>query len=603
MTLNLNYNTYFLTYHSDDYSITDMEPKQFFLQPNNPAQKQYEALRAFYLENLSAEEVAHTFQYSPAYFKKLHHEFTQQLKRGQTPFFLIKKSGPKKPFTQHAIIEQIVALRKQNLSIQDIRMILHAQNHQLSLDTIDRILKAEGFAPLPRRTTRQRHKARIPAKIPGPQCSLLTWHDERFYTERGAGPLIFLPLIDELQIIPAIRHAGFPSTTALSEVSSVMSFLALKLAGHARYSHDDLWSLDRALGFFAQLTVLPKSASLSSYSYRVTRSVNRIFLKELSRIFHDPSNGEAGEFNLDFKTIPHWGDESVLEKHWSGTHTRALKSVLALIVEEPATGYLSYANAEISHETQADAVIDFVDFWISTGGPTPKMLIFDSKFTTYQKLNQLNQSTPPIKFLTLRRRGKKLINYAAGLPVDQWQPVRIEGKNRKHRTMKVHDGTTTLKDYTGPVRQLILTDHGRQTPTFMVSNDFESPVEVLVKKYARRWLVELEIAEHIAFFHLNQLSSSIVVKVDFDLTLSVLAHNLYQKLSASLPGFERCNVPTISRKFLENGAKITIQDRTVTVALKKKNHLPILFELPWMTTATFLSSMNYTIQFTTDTTS
>ena len=115
--------------------------------------------------------------------------------------------------------------------------------------------------------------------------------------------------------------------------------------------------------------------------------------------------------------------------------------------------------------------------------------------------------------------------------------------------------------------------------------------------------MELEIAEHIAFFHLNQLSSSVVVKVDFDLTLSLLAHNLFHALSASLPGFERCTVPTVSRKFLENGAKITIQDRRVTVALKKKRHLPLLFELPWMQTATELPSKHCTIQFTADTTS
>ncbi len=37
----------------------------------------------------------------------------------------------------------------------------------------------------------------------------------------------------------------------------------------------------------------------------------------------------------------------------------------------------------------------------------------------------------------------------------------------------------------------------------------------LVKKYAGRWLVEQEIAEHVAFFNLNNPSSSIVVKVDF----------------------------------------------------------------------------------------
>ena len=100
-----------------------------------------------------------------------------------------------------------------------------------------------------------------------------------------------------------------------------------------------------------------------------------------------------------------------------------------------------------------------------------------------------------------------------------------------------------------------------------------------------------------------KLSSSVVVKVDFDLTLSILAHNLFHALSAHLPGFERCTVPTVSRKLLENGAKITIQDRLVTVALKKKSHLPLVFELPWMQTVTELSSKHCTIQFTTDTTS
>jgi hypothetical protein len=592
MTPTYNYNIFSLTYHSDYYSINSMKPQQFFLNPNSPAQKHYEALRAFYVDSLSVQEISQRFQYSTAYFKKLQHEFKQHLKSGGIPFFLIKKSGPKTPFTKQAVIEQIVALRKQNLSIQEIRMLLLSQGHQLSLDTIDRILKVEGFAPLPRRTKREKHLARTPPTLTCPQCTPLKWNDETFYTERGAGPLIFLPLIEELHIVPAIRQAGFPSTTTLSDVSSVMSFLALKLAGYSRYSHTETWSLDRAMGLFATLNVLPKSATLSSYSYRVTRSVNRRFLKRLSSIFHEPDASEAGEFNLDFKTIPHWGDDSVLEKHWSGTHTKALKSVLALIVEEPATGYLSYSNAEISHDSQQDAVIDFVDFWKTDGGIAPKMLIFDSKFTTYQNLNKLNQSKEPIKFLTLRRRGKKLVKYADDIPKEQWQSVRIEGKNRKYTTIKVHDETTTLRHYSGPVRQLILTDHGRQYPTFMITNDFESPVKTLVKKYARRWLVELEIAEHIAFFHLNHLSSSIVVKVDFDLTVSLLAHNLYQKLSAYLPGFERCSVPTIYRKFIENGAKITIQERTVMVALKKKTHLPILFELPWMKTETFLSSMN-----------
>ena len=40
-----------------------MEPKTFFLQPATITQKQYEALRIYYLENKTAKEVAEKFGY------------------------------------------------------------------------------------------------------------------------------------------------------------------------------------------------------------------------------------------------------------------------------------------------------------------------------------------------------------------------------------------------------------------------------------------------------------------------------------------------------------------------------------------------------------
>ncbi len=137
----------------------------------------------------------------------------------------------------------------------------------------------------------------------------------------------------------------------------------------------------------------------------------------------------------------------------------------------------------------------------------------------------------------------------------------------------------------------------------MVTNDFDIDVRDIVKKYARRWLVEKEIAEQIAFFHLNQPSSSIVVKVDFDLTLSLLTHNLYRVLANNLPGFEHCDVPTIYRNFLETGARVKVEGNEVIVYLKKKTHLPILFQLPWLKEKTWLPWLGINIRFEPGTTS
>jgi hypothetical protein len=78
-----------------------------------------------------------------------------------------------------------------------------------------------------------------------------------------------------------------------------------------------------------------------------------------------------------------------------------------------------------------------------------------------------------------------------------------------------------------------------------------------------------------------------------------LAHNLYRYLAQKLHGFEQCNAETIHRDFLDNGATITIKNEAVTVALKKKAHLPILLNVPWVkNSSTFPWLENLKMNFT-----
>src|SRR3990167_4167210 len=574
-----------------------MNQVNYFLNSENPRQRQYEALRSCYCDKLSSADAAKKFGFSKAYLDKLKHQFTRDLSQGINPFFEHKKPGPKQPRTAQTVVEMVIILRKQNYAITDIRAALDAKNMPLSLDKINNILKYEGFATLPKRTHQERVSIQLPKKIIPPESVSWKYSDEIFSTERAAGVLIFLPLLQSLCIIKAIEDAHFPSTSQLGDVQMVLSFLSLKLMGNTRWSHDSVWSMDRVLGLFAGLNVLPKASTLTSYSYRVQRTSNLSLLKSLVTCFK--GDHEEEEFNLDFKAIPHWGDESVLEKNWCGARSRAMKSILSLIVQCPQSGMISYTDAELKHNTQNDAVLDFVDFWKSGKGIAPKMLIFDSRFTTYENLNKLNASKEQIKFLTIRRRGKKLIEEAHAIPEEQWQTLQIERSKGKKQQMCVHDRRTTLSKYDGEIREIILTEHGRQRPTFLITNDFDLDVKLVIRKYAKRWMVEKEIAEQIAFFHLNMPSSSIVVKVDFDLTLSLLAHNLYRYLAQKLPGFEQCNAETIHRDFLDNGATITMENGEATVALKKKVHLPILLDVPWVKDSSILSwlgnlKMNFT---------
>jgi hypothetical protein len=324
------------------------------------------------------------------------------------------------------------------------------------------------------------------------------------------------------------------------------------------------------MGMFAGVNVLPKAAWFSSYSSAVTREMNMGFLRSLSDIWE--KNGLLGDtVNLDFTTIPYWGDGDNLENNWSGKRGKALASMLALLAQDSQNGIICYGDTTVRHEGQKDGVLEFLDFHTPNG---LKYLVLDSKMTTYQNLCQLNKRN--IKFVTIRRRSNSILERIG--TITEWKSIKIKRANGKHRTVKVFEETSPLKDYDGQVRQIYLTGNGKIKPAIIITNDFDSSVAQVVQKYSRRWLVEKEISEHIEFFHLNRNSSGMVIKVDFELTMTILAHNLYRLLSMCLPGYEHCDAEGIYNKFIKNSGEVVVSPDGIVAKLKKKRHLPMILE-------------------------
>jgi len=576
-----------------------MNTKDFFTKPALQVQRQYEALRAHYVDGVPLKKAAAKYGLSFSYLRKMITSLGGELKSGGCPFFQQIKPGPKKRFTPAKVKELILELRMQNLSIIDIHTAIQGAGHKLSLDTINSILAEEGLPRLSRRTRAERQLAGGVSRITPLRTCQLVPTTEEISTGRYGGVLLFLPLLERLGIIDVIHKIGFPQTREVSAVSYILSFLALKLNGNKRLAHDDRWSLERVLGLFAGLNVLPKASSMTSYSYRITRAMNYDLLSQLVNTFDDV-NGESGVFNLDFKSIPHWGDMSILEKNYCTARGKSVKSVMALVVQKLSPDYIAYTNAEVKHCNQNDAVLEFVDFWKSAKGESPKVLVFDSQFTIYENLSKLNQDG--IKFITLRRRREDMLQRADEISKDEWRSVEVEAAKGNRRTLKVFEELINLNHYEGQLRQIVFIDHSKK-PVFIITNEFDLPAEKVIRKYGRRWLVEQEIAEQVAFFHLNQLGSSIVVKVDFDLTITVLAHNLYRQLAACLSGFEHCTAAKMHRLFVENRASVELTPTKITVKLGKRTHAPLLFEIPWLQEKTNLSWLGREVEFTVGTSS
>lgn len=568
----------------------NMEPEEYFENPENAHHRQYRAMLDFFHHKMTAHEVAAKHGYAVSTVYSISRDLKTKLNDStEDPYFKAVTLGRRLLDEGGTLTAMITALRKNYMSVPEIKTVLEAAGIDVSLLYIDAVLKKEGFARLPRRDreTKQELKVEIPEKLLAEKTRLLEFGPEKF-TSQLAGLLCFLPFVKAYGIDQIITGSAYPETKQLDRATSIYAFLALKLSSIKRYSADDLWCMDRGMGLFAGLNVLPKAAWFSSYSSAVKREMNISFLKNLYQVWQ--ANGMLSDTaNLDFTTVPYWGEADALENNWSGKRGKALASVLALLVQDPDTGIICYGDMTLRHANQDDAILEFLDFHREGTPDTLKYLVFDSKATTYQNLARLNRAR--IKFVTIRRRGAKLVERINRIDSSAWQKIRIKRANGKGRNVKFFEEKAKLKDYEEPIRQIYLSDHGKIKPAIIITNDFDSPAEEIVRKYSKRWLVEKEIAEHVDFFHFNRNSSSMVIKVDFDLTMTILAHNLYRLFAQDLQGYAHCDAATIFDKFISNAGEIEIADGLIQVKLKRKRHLPMLLEhldqvaeqeIPWL---------------------
>jgi len=552
-------------------------PDDYFRDPKLISHRKYEALRSFFHDGNCSEEAAARFGYKLSAFYSLTRDFRNHLKSSNQEdlFFFTSRPGRRKKDHDGEIKTLIILLRKQYLSIPDIKAILDAKKSQVSQKFIWRILKEEGFARLPRRSKKAKAAKGPENKITAPTSVSLDYSSESFTTQNSIGILCLLPYIKKYGIDKAIEKSDYPETRVINRLCSILSFMALKLSNVRRYSCDDLWCMDRGLGFFAGLNVLPKTGWFSSYSSRITRETNLSFLRSLHKIWKN--NGLLSDtMNLDFSTIPYWGEDSHLENNWSGKRNKALSSILAVIAQEPDSGIIDYTDTNIRHNKEGDVALEVLDFY-RQGNPKDnslKYLVFDSKFTPYSNLRKLADKN--VKFITIRRRGKNIVNKLDQLPISSWKKIRVMNADGKGRILKVFEENIFLKEYGKPIRQLAITGHGKIKPALIITNDEEIAQEDLIRKYCRRWIVEKGISEQIEFFHLNKVSSSMVIKVDFDLTMTVLAYNLFRLLAMNMHGYSHNTSGTLFDKFIYNSGDVKITNEKIIIEMKKKRNLPAL---------------------------
>jgi hypothetical protein len=371
---------------------------------------------------------------------------------------------------------------------------------------------------------------------------------------------------------------------------AMLSLLGLKLYGSARHSHVMSEVLDEGLGLFAGLNVIPKRSFLTEYSCRIDPQIYPGLMRRWFEAVQPLGLSNGKSFDLDFHTIPFHGEDALMQKHYVSKRSRRQKGVLAFVAQDASTRVFCYANARIRKEDQADEVLQFVAYWKARTGSVPEELIFDSKLTTYSNLDRLNHMG--VRFITLRRRSRNMVEAIAREPQSAWRRIEIEGVGRIYRTPRILDRTIELKGYEGPLREMVITDLGHEEPTLLITNQLRVAPPTLVKRYAQRMLIENGIEDGVDFFHMDALSSVVAMKVNCDLQLTLMASSLYRLLAAQLGnGYQTAKSRHIFRDLIKTTAAVIVGENDILVRFQKRAHNPILIgagfhrkevSVPWL---------------------
>jgi hypothetical protein len=408
---------------------------------------------------------------------------------------------------------------------------------------------------------------------------------------RVAGLFLFLPLLARLGFDRLVRTVGYPGSNMVPADAALLSLLTLKLLDKERRSHIDDFNFDQAAGLFAGLNILPKKSFVTDYSYRTDRDHQQQLLagwvKQLSPVLLPDANA----FSLDFHPIPYRGEQAVLENHYIPRRGQAGPSVQSFFAQDHENRVFCYANANLTRDEQSGEITRFVEFWQQLTGHDPEWLYFDSKLTTYAELSRLNRRCG-VHFVTIRRRGPALLKRIRERPESDWTPAVIDIPKRRQKRIRYLDDEVSLSNYEGPARQLAVTGLGREQPTLVLTNDFDSRPREVITNYARRNGIEDGLGTNVNFFHMDCLSSEVRLNVDLDVTLTVIANGCYRWLARQLKGFDNAKPKLLYRKFVETGGRIEVgPNRRLVVTFDRRSHNPILREaaldqdsprIPWL---------------------
>ena len=393
----------------------------------------------------------------------------------------------------------------------------------------------------------------------------------REFTTRTGGLFLFIPDLVRLDGDRLAQDAKLPGSRMIPAAHALRASLALKLWSIERKSHVMALVADEGLALFCGLNAMPKKSFLSEYSSRITpQKVSRLLA-----VWHAQLAGEKlfpGEsLNLDFHSVPYFGEHPVVESHYLSKRSRRQPSILTFLAQdaEPKSSAIQTPiSARVRRPTRSFASSN------SGSASTAKRRNTSSSTPSSPPMQGSIGSMPPASPFSPCAGARPTCSPKS--PTCRHRPGAplTSNSHRKYRNPQVYEQKVRLRQRT--YRQFFIKDLGHDEPTILLTNDATSKAKNLITRYAKRMLIENALADAVRFFHIDALSSSVGFKVDFDMALLVLASGLYRLMARRMRGYDDAQARQIFRDLIDMPADVAITENEITVRFHRRAHLPIV---------------------------
>ena len=201
--------------------------REYFTRPSLPSQRRYEALRAYFTEDLTVAEAGARAGYTRASMASLLRDF----RTGKLQLFTPPgRPGPKTAPAKDGARARVVELRREGLSVYEISSRLRAEGTPLNRTGVGQIVAEEGFGrllrgPAPEASTSPATAGRDTRLARAAVIDLAAF-PARAETSL-AGLLLAVPDLLALDLPALVRAAGYPGTSVIPALSWLLSLLAV----------------------------------------------------------------------------------------------------------------------------------------------------------------------------------------------------------------------------------------------------------------------------------------------------------------------------------------------------------------------------------------